>query len=427
MKTNFYLRDVQKDLPQNKQKETAIILFATHPNGRFKYYSGQHVKPYGWDFDKQICKKNVRTNTVIANVKDKFEEVYADLIKRGIRITNDSLQKELLIKLQQDEAGNSEPIDAPITTLYKLLVRFEEARKALRTRGTMLRYKALKMHLLSFEKAQGKEVNLSDLNLEFGDAFSSHLFNNGQTRSGEKKSNMRNTVGKLMIGLKVVLNWAVSSGYTLPPHYKKFPIPSAPTKIIALNETEFHQFLTKELPKEEHITRDLFCFSAYTGLRFSDVVRITPEMVNGDFLNITTKKTEHTLKVYLLPEAKEILSKYKNTFKGLRTNQGSNKGVKRIARLAGINERIKITEYFGNRTVDKTVEKWEVLSFHSAKKTNVTLSLKNGVRPEVLSAQIGNTMRTLKPYIAIADTDKVEEISRAFKSIKKVASKLRVA
>ncbi len=425
MNTNYYLRD------RNSKKETAIVLYASYPNGRFKYYTGQHVTVKGWDFDKQICKKNVATNTVLNTIKEKFCDVYADLTKRGVRANNETLKKGLLIALKRnEEEANNEPKNTPITTLYKLVERFEEVRKNLRTRGTMLRYKALRMHLLNFEKAKGKTVLLTDLNTEFGDAFSSHLFTNGKVRKGKtvgKKDNMRNTVGKLMIGLKVVLNWAVSSGYAIPPHYKKFPIPSSPTKIIALTETEFYQFLTVSLPKEEEITRDLFCFSTYTGLRFSDVVRVTPEMISGDFLNITTQKTEHTLKVYLLPEAKEILLKYKNTFKGLRTNQGSNKGIKRIAKLAGINERIKVTEYYGNKTIDKTVEKWEVLSFHSAKKTNVTLSLKNGVRPEVLSAQIGNTMRTLKPYIAIADTDKVEEIGKAFKSIKKVASKLRVA
>lgn len=418
MKTNFYLRDVQKDIPNKEQKETAIILFASYPKGnRFKYYTGQHVKPCNWK--DQQCKKNAAANKVLQTVKEKFEEVYADLIKRGVRVNNDVLQKELLIALQQDKEGKkNEPTDAPVTTLYRLIELFEAARKASRTRNTMTRFEGLKVHLLTYQKARGKEVLLSELTTEFGDAFTSHLF---------EKGSMRNTVGKYLIGLKVVLNWAVSSGYAIPPHYKKFPIPSAPTKIIALTETEFYQFLTKELPKEEHITRDLFCFSAFTGLRFSDVVRITPEMIKGDWLNITTQKTEHTLKVYLLPEAKDILAKYNNTFKGLRTNQGSNKGVKRIARLAGINERIKVTEYYGNKTIDRTVEKWEVLSFHSAKKTNVTLSLKNGVRPEVLSAQIGNTMRTLKPYIAIADADKANEIGKAFKNIKKTASKLRVA
>ena len=129
----------------------------------------------------------------------------------------------------------------------------------------------------------------------------------------------------------------LSSGYQIPLHYKKFEIPSAPSKIVALSETEFYKFLTVDLPKSEQVTRDLFCFSAFTGLRYSDVVRITNEMIDGHWLEITTKKTEEPLRVYLLPEALTILKKYNNRFKGLRTNQGSNKGVKRIARLAGMN------------------------------------------------------------------------------------------
>lgn len=411
MKTNFYLRD------KNAKKETAIILFATHANGRLKFYTNEHVKPTGWDEEKQFCKKNVSINQTLKNITDAVEKAHAKLIEDNTRVTNASLKNALLVELKRDDASEEHKVK-PITTLYELIERFREARKGLRAKGTMQRYQALSTHLLAYEVKYNVSVKLDALNTEFADTFASYLYTLGH---------QRNTVGKLFIGLKVVLNWAVSSGISIPPHYKKFPIPNAPTPIIALNETEFYKFLTVELPTNEEVTRDLFCFSAFTGLRFSDVVRITPEMITDNFLTITTKKTEEPLRVFLLPEAKEILIKYKNRLKGLRTNQGANKGITRIAELAGIDEPVKITEYFGNKTTDKTVKKFDALSFHSAKKTHVTLSLKNGVRPEVLSAQIGNTMRTLKPYIAIADADKVQEIGKAFKNIKKTASKLRVA
>jgi integrase len=418
MKINFYLRDIQTGVPEKKQTETSIILFATHANGRLKYYTKLYIKPSGWDFDKQVCKKNVAHNTTLDTIKRKLNDAHAKLIEQGTRVTNQSLKTALLIELKRDKEGNEtqEPSEPAIETLYTLLNRFIDVRSGLRARGTMQRYTALKTHLLGYEDKHKTNVKLSELNAEFADAFASFLYSKGH---------QRNTVGKLFIGLKVVLNWAVGSGYPIPPHYKKFPIPSAPTKIIALNETELMQFAMVPLPPGEQITRDLFVFSAYTGLRYSDCVRITPEMINGNWLTITTKKTEEPLRVYLMPEAKDILAKYKNRLKGLRTNQGTNKGIKRIAKLAGITQRVKFTEYYGNETTDHTVEKWKVLTFHSAKKTHVTLQLKYGTRPEVLSAQIGNTMRTLKPYILIADQDKETAISKAFKEVKKVGTQLR--
>jgi integrase len=414
MNTNFYLRD------KSATGETAIILFVSYPTKkRFKYYTGLHTKPINWDFDKQRTKRNAATNAILLKIEGAFNTVYSKLTTSGERVDNTNLERELLIELKRDQKEPEEvkPKEIPITTLYALLERFIAARSGLRAKGSMQRYTALKTHLLKYEKTHGG-VALSKLNIEFGDAFNSFLYAQGH---------QKNTVGKLIVGLKVLLNWAVGSGYPIPPHYKDFEIPSAPTKIIALTEIEFLKFITVTLPKEEEVTRDLFCFSAYTGLRYSDVVRITPEMVTGNFLNITTKKTEDALKVYLIPEAKEVLTKYANKLKGLRTNQGANKGVKRIAELAGIDEPVKVTEYYGNRTVDATKPKHEFLSFHSAKKTHVTLSLKNGVRPEVLSSQIGNTMRTLKPYISIADQDKEEEIGKAFRSIRKKGTKLRAA
>ncbi len=411
MKANFYLRE------KGVKKETAIILFASHANGRLKYYTGDHVKPSGWDFEKQFCKKNAAINRNLKVINEALETAHSKLQKQNKRVTNENLKEALLIELKRDEATIKTPESAKPVTLYSLLSQFTEAREGLRAKGTMQRYQALKRHLIGFEDKNGT-VLLENINIAFADEFASYLY---------KQGHQRNTVGKIFIGLKVLLNWASGSGIVVPGHYKKFPIPSAPTKIIALTEEEFSKFSTVVLPKDEEVTRDLFCFSVYTGLRNSDIQRITPEMVSGKFLTITTKKTEDALKVFLLPEAQSILNRYNNKLKGLRTNQGANKGVKRIAKLAGIDTLVKITEYFGNRTEDKTVKKWEVLTFHSAKKTHVTLSLKNGVRPEVLGSQIGNTLRTLKPYIAIADKDKESEIGKAFKSIKKKGTKLRVA
>ncbi len=417
MKTNFYLREKQDGIQTKKQVETSIILFASHGNGRLKYYTREYVKPSGWDFDKQVCKKNVSINKRLSAIKTAVDKAHAKLIEQGTRVTNESLKNALLVELKQDKNQPEETNKKnDVNTFYELIKRFIDVRGGLRARGTMQRYTALRTHLLGYEDKIKTNVTLKDLNTEFADAFASYLYSKGH---------QRNTVGKIFIGLKVVLNWAVSSGYPIPPHYKKFTIPSAPTKIIALTETELMQFATVALPAEEQVTRDLFVFSCYTGLRYSDVVRITPEMIAGNWLTITTKKTEEPLRVFLMPEAIEILEKYNYRLKGLRTNQGANKGVKRIARLAGINQKVKVTEYFGNEVKDQTVEKHKVLTFHSAKKTHVTLQLKHGTRPEVLSAQIGNTMRTLKPYIAIADQDKQTAISQAFKKVKKIGTQLR--
>ncbi len=343
--------------------------------------------------------------------------MYTKLVDSGTRVDNLKLEQELLIELKRDQGSPEETKEAAVTTLYGLLERFIKARTGLRAKGSMQRYSALKKHLLKYEKTHGT-VALDKLNIEFGDSFNSFLYSEGH---------QRNTVGKLIIGLKVLLNWAADSGYQVSNSYKKFEIPSAPTKIIALTESEFMKFATVDIPDDEQITRDLFCFSAYTGLRYSDVIRISPEMISGNFISITTQKTEATLKVYLIPEAKDILVKYNNKLVGLRTNQGANKGVKRIAELAGIDELVKVTEYFGNKTVEKIVPKHKILSFHSAKKTHVTLSLKHGVRPEVLGSQIGNSLRTLKPYISIAEEDKQKEIGKAFLNIKRKGTKLRAA
>src|SRR5258706_11780379 len=97
MKINFYLRD------KHAKTETSIIMFATHPNGRLKYYTGEYVKPGSWDPDKQVTKKNAATNSKLREIVKALEEAENKLIKNGTRVANESLTAALLFQLKRDE------------------------------------------------------------------------------------------------------------------------------------------------------------------------------------------------------------------------------------------------------------------------------------------------------------------------------------
>lgn len=61
-------------------------------------------------------------------------------------------------------------------------------------------------------------------------------------------------------------------------------------------------------------TRDLFCFCAFTSLRYSDMAKVKRTDIVGDILYIlyiTTQKTNNRLPIDLNAMAKSILEKYK--------------------------------------------------------------------------------------------------------------------
>ena len=72
--------------------------------------------------------------------------------------------------------------------------------------------------------------------------------------------------------------------------------------------------------------RDLFVFSCYTGLSYSDVMRLTLHNISigidGEHWIMTTrKKTNQSVRVPLLPKALEIIRRYKDAPKAI--NEGT--------------------------------------------------------------------------------------------------------
>ncbi|MGF7043035.1 site-specific integrase [Mucilaginibacter lappiensis] len=153
------------------------------------------------------------------------------------------------------------------------------------------------------------------------------------------------------------------------------------------------QFDTKRL---NHV-RDIFLFSCYTGLAYSDVykLRITDITIgiDGDKWIITTRqKTNSSTRLPLLPNALAILDKYKDYPKCLTTgtllptlsNQKMNSYLKEIADVAGINKK---------------------LTFHTARHTfATTITLTNGVPMETVSKMLGHkSLKQTQHYAKVLD------------------------
>ena len=87
--------------------------------------------------------------------------------------------------------------------------------------------------------------------------------------------------------------------------------------------------------------RDLFCFCAFTSLRYSDVVEVHRVDIQNGVLNITTQKTHDRLPIVLHKNALAILNKYKDEdFKNRKalpyiTNQQMNRALKDLGEICG--------------------------------------------------------------------------------------------
>jgi len=162
-------------------------------------------------------------------------------------------------------------------------------------------------------------------------------------------------------------------------------------------------------------TRDLFCFCAFTSLRYSDMAALKRTDIDGDKIYITTQKTNDRLPIDLSKNAKAILEKYKDEqfpF-GLAlpviSNQKMNHYLKDLGELCGFTTPITIVCYRAGQRVEETYPKYSLIGTHAARRTFICFALSNGVPPQVVMKWTGHSdYKAMRPYIDIAEKTKAD-------------------
>ena len=157
------------------------------------------------------------------------------------------------------------------------------------------------------------------------------------------------------------------------------------------------------IPRLE-LVRDMFIFSCYTGLSFSDAEALSKDNISSGidgekWITLFRKKTDSRTSLPLLPVAKQIIEKYaddpRSNNKGkllpMLTNQKINAYLKEIADICGITK---------------------TLTFHLARHTfATTVTLCNGVPIETVSKMLGHSsIKTTQIYSKVVDSKISEDM-----------------
>ena len=192
-------------------------------------------------------------------------------------------------------------------------------------------------------KLYRKHVVLTDDDGKYLTDFEQHL-----RKSGKRT----NTVGKHMRQLRTIINEAINHGIIKADDYpfKKYKIKSERGHFEWLTPQELRRLENLKLTNkgQRHIL-DAFLFCCYTGLRYSDFVRMKPdwiEKINGKpWLHFFTKKTntEVRLPLSLLFDGKalSIIGKYGDIGKlaHIYGNHDTNVALSHIMEAAKIGKR----------------------------------------------------------------------------------------
>ena len=366
------------------KKGMALVQVEAYLGRKKKYFSTKvYLKPEQWDNKKLIVKNHPNAdalNRLIYEFVATIEKKELELWQQGKRIS-----LELLKNALTTQENNSSFIS---------FFRQEVMNSSLKD-STKRNHLSTLMLLQEFKK----NITFSDLTFELISSFEYFL---------QLKGYHTNTIAKHMKHLKRHVNIAINKEYI---EIQKYAFRKYKIKTI---ENKHTHLVPEELERLENLilsgryvklqkSLDAFLFCCYAGMRYSDFINLSSE----NFVDINQETwliyksvktgTEVRLPLYLLFSGKgiAILNKYRDNledFFHLRDNSNVNKDLIIITRLAGLSKRI---------------------SFHTARHTNATLLIYNGINITTVQKLLGHkSVKTTQVYTNVMDMTIIHDLAK---------------
>lgn len=366
------------------KKGMALVQVEAYLGRKKKYFSTKvYLKPEQWDNKKLIVKNHPNAdalNRLIYEFVATIEKKELELWQQGKRIS-----LELLKNALTTQENNSSFIS---------FFRQEVMNSSLKD-STKRNHLSTLMLLQEFKK----NITFSDLTFELISSFEYFL---------QLKGYHTNTIAKHMKHLKRHVNIAINKEYI---EIQKYAFRKYKIKTI---ENKHTHLVPEELERLENLilsgryvklqkSLDAFLFCCYAGMRYSDFINLSSE----NFVDINQETwliyksvktgTEVRLPLYLLFSGKgiAILNKYRDNledFFHLRDNSNVNKDLIIIIRLAGLSKRI---------------------SFHTARHTNATLLIYNGINITTVQKLLGHkSVKTTQVYTNVMDMTIIHDLEK---------------
>lgn len=366
------------------KKGMALVQVEAYLGRKKKYFSTKvYLKPEQWDNKKLIVKNHPNAdalNRLIYEFVATIEKKELELWQQGKRIS-----LELLKNALTTQENNSSFIS---------FFRQEVMNSSLKD-STKRNHLSTLMLLQEFKK----NITFSDLTFELISSFEYFL---------QLKGYHTNTIAKHMKHLKRHVNIAINKEYI---EIQKYAFRKYKIKTI---ENKHTHLVPEELERLENLilsgryvklqkSLDAFLFCCYAGMRYSDFINLSSE----NFVDINQETwliyksvktgTEVRLPLYLLFSGKgiAILNKYRDNledFFHLRDNSNVNKDLIIITRLAGLSKRI---------------------SFHTARHTNATLLIYNGINITTVQKLLGHkSVKTTQVYTNVMDMTIIHDLDK---------------
>ena len=420
LEVHFYLKSVNED------KEGRVPVIAQIADN-YKKYRKTLGKVRKKDWDKKTSRAKIPSGNdkryedyillnklidrIQANVKECVYDALYEKQKLGERKIKSLLTSEEEIELMT------------VGSFFEVFEEFINANKGDKAQRTIMGYTTILNYLRAFEKSTGYKITWDSLNLKFLDALKTYHYEVIVKQTGY--------FAKVQRVLKTLLKWSKKRKYYNGSLDEEFEEKEPEKEVVFLTLDELFDLYNFEFKSDRlSKTRDLFCFSCFTGLRYSDVISMKKEHITKGYYYKTQKKTATVVKNPINNFAQSILDKYKgcNTPLPHMSTQKLNDYIKECcAEVAknhaegdGFNKILIKTFVYGGKVEEKSLPKYDAITFHTARKTFITNSMALGMNIKVIQ-EMGAPKRDkdLRKYLKVSDELKAVAMDQTWNSISK--------
>ena len=403
MKSTFRVLFYLKKGSEKKNGEVMIMARITIDGKLCQFSTKQSILPNNWSVasGKAKGKDAGKINALLDDIRSALNTIYHEMQRRDNYVTAEKVKNEFL--------GHTENHETILSLFQKHNDNMKQLVGISRTIATYRKYEVTRRHLADFihDKYNLSDIPIREITPMFITDFELYL------RTACKCG--YNTAAKFLLFLKSIIIVARNNGILTKDPFANYKIQMKKVDRGYLTEDEIKIILKKKMVSErlEHV-RDLFIFSSFTGLAYSDVANLREENIRKSFdgkLWIMTKrqKTNTDVNVPLLDIPKMILKKYKGKLPNGKilpviSNQKLNAYLKEIADICGIKKN---------------------LTFHLARHTfATTTTLAKGVPIETVSKMLGHTnIETTQIYARITNSkigNDMQGLDKKFVGIEKI-------
>ncbi len=403
-KANYYLKN-----QTNEQGQNLIVLYFNYEGQRLVYSTGQTIDPKYWNKAEQRAKKTLHgyktLNGYLDSLQAKILELYRVCLSEGKNPSVKVLKQGLDLFLSKAEQKR----ERSFTDYFN---EFLQVKSSTLQYKTIQKYKTFLNTITAFSKQSGQSLDFGNHDVKLYEKYIAYRAEQGKSDE---------TTSKEIALWKTFLHWATEREYNHNHKFiRQFKTFERGKDVLSLTDKELFYLYNFDLSHNKKLEqiKDAFLFSCFTGLRFSDVVKVNKKMVQGNRLTLHQTKTTNKVSIYLTDYALSLLQKNNYEFLAFG-NYYYNTLLREVFKMVGLDREISKIKISGNKKHESIEPLYEVITFHVGRKTYVSLSLEKGVRHEVVMTQTGHRkLATLQKYINVNSNVIEQEISEAWQGSK---------